>query len=359
MTPQVMEKFKQRSKEAEARNAALAIVEGELISSEEDAPPKKTTKHNGLTSRRIIEEVAHNMTQLEMTGMFDSFLLPITKKNHFPTMLSRVNIFPAMSARLQKTYLDDDNAWPFDSPFGKGKRYGANLTPKDQCVLIAIFRLRSRRLIGGHGNLPIKVSRIFNGDEKGKIDVDVSLCTIAQILDELELSYGGKNYKDVLASLERLAACRIKMTVNRHDRYFGEFEQGSIFQLLDIQWTTYKDAGVIYVQFSPLVTKWLQEEATYLNWEIHKKLGRNENAMVLHIFLSSQFTKKKPYYDNEMHKIAKAVGIHGSAKEIKRKFTSGLKKLKAVGWIEDFELIGSGRKEPIRLHVWKPGAVTK
>jgi len=353
MSHKVMARLKERSAEAQKRISEREVLEQELVSNSEELPSlTKELNNKGFTSQRIVEEVSGKLVQQEINGLFDTFPLDQSRKGICPTLLTRTAIFPAMSVQAQKKCLDNDNAWVFESPFGEGKRYGPNLTLKDKKVLHALYRLREKRLSGQHNNLPIKVSNIFKGNG-GKIDVDVVICTVTQVLDELELNHGGKNHKDVMASLQRIAACRIQMSVKKQDRYFGEFERGGIFQLIDIQWETHKDYGVVYVQFSPLVTQWLENSFTYLDWSVHKKLGRNETALALHEFYSSQFTKRVNLYHNDMLKIANTIGIRATPKVIKSKMTSGCEKLKEVGWLEGFEFEGTGRKSPIVLHAWR------
>lgn len=344
MSSKVMDKLKKRVEEAELRLAEREAIEAELEPIETTEYPVSNNKSTkGKTSQQIIESLEFNITHQEQLGLFDAF--PLSRTNTCPTLLARSGIFPAMSAQSQKKYLDADNAWVFKSPFGEGRRFGSNLTVFDKCVLHALYRLREKRLRGEHGNLPIKVSKIFKPEDDGKIDVDIVICTIAQILDEFGKNLGGKNYRDILSSLKRIAACRIEMSVNKHDRYLGKCERGKIFQLIDIEWASYDTQGIVYIQFSPLVTQWLEHEFTYLDWGVHMSLGRNEAALALHEFLSSQ----KRDYAIDMLKLAGSIGVKGTNKTIKAKLQSGCTRLKEVGWLNDFQFIGTGRKVPYQL----------
>jgi len=344
MSSKVMEQLKRRTEEAQLRLTELEDIKSEIepvaVESDKVLPPKNK---KGMTSRQMVDSLETAITHQEQLGLFDTF--PLSKTNTCPTLLARSGIFPAMSVNAQRKYLDADNAWVFKSPFGEGRRFGSNLTVFDKCVLHALYRLREKRLRGEHGNLPIKVSKIFKAEHDGKIDVDIVICTITQIIDEFGKNNGGKNYRDILASLKRIAACRIEMTVNKHDRYLGKCERGKTFQLIDIEWAAYDTQGIVFIQFSPLVTQWLEHEFTYLDWSVHMSLGRNEAALALHEFLSSQ---KKNYTIN-MLKLASSIGIKGSNKVIKQKLLSGCKRLKDVGWLEDYDFIGTGRKVPIQL----------
>lgn len=345
MSSKIMSRLKKRAEQAELRLKEVEAVKEELkpVKEQKEIIPSRTETTKGKTSRQIVETLERSITHQEQLGLFDAF--PLSRTNICPTLMARSGIFPAMSPKAQQKYLDADNAWVFKSPFGEGRRFGSNLTVFDKCVLHALYRLREKRLRGEHGNLPIKVSKIFKAENDGKVDVDIVICTVAQILDEFGKNLGGKNYRDVLASLKRIAGCRIEMSVNKHDRYLGKCERGTTFQLIDIEWAAYDTQGIVYIQFSPIVTQWLEHEFTYLDWDVHMSLGRNETALALHEFLSSQ----KRHYAIDMLKLAGVIGIKGSNKVIKARLQSGCKRLKEVGWLEDFEFIGTGRKIPYQL----------
>ena len=79
--------------------------------------------------------------------------------------------------------------------------------------------------LGGEPNsLPIQVYKIFKTENDGTLDVDVVVCTTAQILDEFGKNTGGENYKTIKSTLKKLGACRLELTTNKHDRYLGSIE---------------------------------------------------------------------------------------------------------------------------------------
>lgn len=339
------------TKHAEKSSEKRKILENELSSTVVEEELSVSKNKHGLTSDKITDLVGRHLIQKEQLGLFDTF--PVTKKNICPTLLARTPFAPPINSSDQKQYLDDDNALIFETPFGSGKRFGPNITIFDKRVLHALFRLRNKRLRGEPNSLPIQVSKIFKTENDGTLDVDVVVCTTAQILDEFGKNTGGENYKTIKNTLKKLGACRLELTTNKHDRYLGSIERGFQFQLFDIQWKANDMEGVFYIQFSPLITHWLEYESTYYDFETSLKLGRHSTAIALHEFLSSQFTSKTHYYERDMLSLAKTIGIPGETKFIKKKLISASERLVEEGWLTEYQITGTGRKTPFKMMFYK------
>ena len=302
-------------------------------------------------SEQAKELLENDFYKGEQIGLFDAF--PMKAGNEFPSLLTRLPIFMPVQRRAQKKFLDDNNALPFETPFGSGKRIGPNLTIADEDRLIALLRLRQKKLRGLPSKLPIPLPEVYRGatdDEEGRVNVHTLICTVTQINDELGLSDGGVNYKNTVASLQNLSELSLTLETKKHDRYFGKFKRGGNFKLVDIQWTTFTDYGIIVAQFSPLMVNWLEKELTYLNWDIRKKL-KGDAAKAIHRFLSSQ-GDKNGYFERELLKIAESVGLADkSQKKIKQLFEDALQQMIELGWLTDAKISGTGRKIPFKLHI--------
>ena len=320
-------------------------IETELNVSVESVPQNKSKAHNGMTSHQIVSLAENEIYQNEQLGLFDA--IPVSQRDVIPTLLTRIPVFMPISKAQQKKLLNEDNALEFQTPFGKGKRYGANLSVFDEDVMYALARLSNKKLIGPHENMPIKVPRIYKANEKGSVNVDTVVCTVTDILDRLGLSKGGKMRRDIIDSLERLASTTLVLTLNKEDRYLGKCEIGKPIKLVDIEWQLYSTNGIIYAQFSPIVTYWLESEFTYYNWETRKKL-KSRLAKALHRYLSSQ--PKDFFKLNNLVDIAASIGYHCRQRELKSSFDKALKELQAVGFLIDFNIEGTGRAEPFRLY---------
>ncbi len=343
-----MNKLAQRAMEAEKRIAERKLLETEVSHTDEEPVIKKCY---GLASNIITKTINNQLIEKEQLGLFDTF--PVTKKNICPTLLTRTPFAPPIKSSDQKNYLDEDNALSFETPFGVGRRFGPNITIFDKRVLHALFRLRNKRLRGEPTSLPIKVSKIFKTENDGTLDVDVVICTTAQILDEFGKNSGGENYNTIKNTIKKLGACRLELTTKKDDRYLGTIERGLQFQLFDIQWEAHETEGVFYIQFSPLITRWLEHESTYYDFDMSLKLGRHSTAIALHEFLSSQFTSKCHLYERDMLSLAKTIGVRGETKFIKKKLISASERLIEEGWLTEYKIIGTGRKTPFVMMFYK------
>lgn len=344
---QAMARIEKRAAEALERLKKGRVLEAELLSvgSDTEPPEKKVRASNGLSSDQVVTRASCEVYKNEQLGLFDA--IPISQRETIPTLLTRIPVFMPISKAKQKQLLNDDNALPFETPFGKGKRYGANLGVFDEDVLYALARLSNKKLIGPHENMPIQVSRVYKANEKGSVNVDTVVCTVTDILDRLGLSKGGKMRKDIVDSLERLTSTTLILTLNKEDRYLGKCEIGKPIKLVDIEWQLYSSDGIIYAQFSPIVTYWLESEFTYYDWETRKKL-KNRLAKALHRYLSSQ--PKDFYKLNKLEDIAASVGQHGRKCDLRSTFERALDELKEVGFLIDYNIEGTGKATPFRLY---------
>lgn len=348
MSSKIMTKLKQRTEEAEKLIAKREVLETELLTSEIEQSTDDAKKPVCQNSRQMIHSAENNLLRNEQLGLFDT--IPLTNKDVFPTLLARIPIFMPITRSKQKELLDEDNYLQFDTPFGSGVRSGPLLTLRDEDTLHALDRLRSKQLHGSGENLPIKVSEnLYNHDTSGKLRVDIVICTITMINEELGLTDGGDNYRETLSSVRRLANTVIELTTRKKDRYLGCCKEGGQFKLLDVRWKAYEEQGIVFVQFSPVVTEWLSHEFTYINWQVRKALGRNDTAKALHRFLSTQ----PKSYSRNIYEIANIIGLRDEKRRIKTKLTTAVKALKKVGWLQDYDFEGTGRSVPYKLHTYR------
>jgi len=336
--------LEKRNKEVRATLELRQELEVELYSEKTDDVYLDEKQTLGLTSNQLIESTEKSLLVSEQLGLFDS--ISLTNKDVFPTLLARIPIFMPVTRSKQKELLDDDNYLHFETPFGSGTRSGPLLNIRDEDTMLALDRLRSKQLHGIGSNLPIHVpDQMYNMDESGKTRVDIVICTVTQINEELGLTDGGDNHTETLNSVRRLGNTVIELTTNKTERYLGRCKEGGQFKLLDVRWKEYDDNGILFIQFSPVVTEWLTHEFTYINWQVRKGLGRNDTAKALHRFLSSQPNS----YSRNMNEVANLIGVRDEKRRIKTKLTNAAELLKKVGWLKDYAFIGTGRKVPYQL----------
>jgi hypothetical protein len=344
-TQDILNKRNQELQLKEQLRAELAEgVEANDVIAEVSTHSEQAVARSGQTSQQMITGVQTRIDNMLQMGFFDS--LPTASRDAWPSLLCRLPIFLPINRPSQKKLLNDDNALVFSTPFGSGERHGPNLDTFDEDVLLAISRLRAKKLRGEHDKLPLKVSKLYKGDDRGRVDVEIVVCTVSQIIDELGYkTFGGKSYEDIKDAIKRLGNTSITLTLNAHDRYLGSYERGKPFKILDVEWGAFSSESIFYIQFSPLVTSWLDDSFSYLNHEIRKSLGRKNIAKGLHKFLSTQ----PKNYSRKIEDIASTLGLFVPLKEARRQLENACADLIEVGFLADYKMEGSGRKTPIIL----------
>jgi len=348
MSSSLAKTIKKLGKEVAQRNKAANALKAELLPtpSEKNQPQKKSNK--GLTSKQIVEHAEDQLILDEQLGLFTA--IPVAKKNVLPTLLTRIPLFMVISKAKQKMLLDQDNALPFKTSFGEGKRYGPNLGVFDEDVMYAMARLSKKRLSGKRNKLPISVPVTYKADKDDNVHVYAVICTVVEILNELGLATGGRERRRVIESIEHLCGTTIVLTLNKQDRYLGKCELGKPIKLLDVEWGLYSSDGFIYGQFSPVFTYWLEEEYTYLDWDVRIQL-KTALAKGLHRYLSSQLSNRNKDLTklNQLDLISLAIGYTCRKKDVKRNYSEALEELVRVNYLLDYAIIGTGRAKPFVL----------
>lgn len=308
--------------------------------------PVKTQVHE--TQQPIpesaLERAQLNLFNMERAGRFNS--CPIHPSNEFPTFLTRVPIFLPNDREAQKKHLDQDNALPFESSWGKGRRHGPNLNTYDEDTLFALAKLRKSILVGPAQHMPVPVSRLFSEAGNDEIHVHTVLCTLDDIENVCGTKRGGQSNKSRLDSIVRLAATRIELDsdTSAKPNVLGK-SKGTVIGLLDVHWETFEKDAILFVQFHPIVARWLEAYYTFVDFKIRSKLGPVGKS--IHRFLSSQ----RKNYEITIPKLLKAVNYLGEYKLFMRALRKALKTLESEEWIQAWEISGTGRKIPHKLSI--------
>lgn len=329
--PEVIEKIE---REASQIKCAVARAESSLAANRRTA---NEWKDRGL----------HALAQLQKTNGFK--IIDLNPGNEYPTLYTRVPIFIPAPLEVQKTLTDKDNAVPFDTGFCKGRRFGV-LNIYDEDTILALARLRQRKLIGRGGKLPISMHSI--GSNPDRVEVDSLYTTLSAIEEECGQTASGKNLKRRLDSIRRIAACSIEL-----ERSYGtssdpivECTNIRLFSFSSRQW---KENGVIYVQFTPEFVALLGNQKTYINWSVRQKLRPTGKA--IHRFLSSQ-KRKSGNYKISTKRLADNLMYQGASSTFNRELKRCLAVLREEGWLDNWEIEGTGRKSPhVMIITWGGG----
>ncbi len=331
-----------KSRERDAARAVAAAAAAQKSADDERIQPKPTieVQRFAQSAATRVSAIERDLHRLEDKGFFVSF--PIRPENEFPTLLTRLPIFRPTRRRHQQRLQNIDNAMEFETPFGNGKRHGPPLTVRDEDTLIALMRLRSRRLIGSPTNLPVSVANIYQ-TKSGRVGVHCVICSVDQLNTEMGLTDGGSNFKATFESVKRLGATQLELNLNTHDRYLNLITTGRMIPIIQVQWQVHQSDGLLVVLFPPVIAQWLEKEYTYIDWKVRRQLG--DLGKALHRFLSSQ----PKLYENDVLKIATTIGYDGPSKNARQRFGAALDELMKAGWLSAYEFKGTGRKTRLRL----------
>jgi hypothetical protein len=345
-----VERLQAISKEKNAESAHLELeqifkADVDISTSERESEADLAGVTRALSRRKrrsrvnTIEHAQWCLFEMEKNGRFVQH--PLEPESEFPTFLTRIPIFvPARRAHLREL-LDDDNAMPFTTSWGEGRKHGPPLTVYDEDTLIAVGKLRQSRLIGRPSKFPIPISGLCETKRVANEDAQVHVvqCMLSDIQAVCKTSRGGKNNKMRLDSLKRLMATTIEFT-----KTTGEFANvGSGIRLLDIAWDIYEDNAVLYIQFSPVMAMWFDREYTYIDWNV--RLTLTDTGKAIHRFLSGQSKK----YQIATRKLALTIGYMRDQKRFMEDLRETMAHLVKENWLKKYEIIGTGRSVPYKL----------
>lgn len=305
-----------------------------------ESPPQRIGTR-GRTSESVVERAQLQLFNLERRGQFVA--VPITPNNEFPTLLTRLPIFVPGRARRQREQLDRDNALPFETSWGMGRKFGPPLTVYDEDTLIALGRLRQNMLIGDPGKMPYPISKIYRQDNEDDVHVHVVYCMLSDIQDMCGTSKGGRNNKLRLESIKRLAGTKIEFNKETRDKVNSS---GTTIDLIHVKWDVYEDNAILYIQFSPIMATWLESAYTYIDWNVRKQL-RTDVGKAVHRFLSGQPRR----YTIFTKKLQATIGHTGPYKHFMADLRDAMEQLQGAGWVKDVEITGNGRKKPHKLEI--------
>ncbi len=311
----------------------------ELEAEAKQAPPTLLSRPaRGRVSRDVIADAQLSLFELERQGQFTA--LPLDPQQEFPTILTRLPIFVPSKRTTQRELLDSDNALPFQTPWGRGKKYGPPLTVFDEDTLIALGRLRQNLLIGDGHKFPMKVAALPNRAED--LHVHALFCMVSQVQAFCSASSGGHNNKLRLDSIRRLANTRIEFDTATKEKVASK---GTTISLIEVAWQKYLDEAVLYVQFSPVMAQWFEKAYSYIDWNVRKQL--TDTGKALHRFLSGQ----GKHYTIFTKKLKGTIGYPREYKEFMRDLRACLAQLQTIGWLKRWVIEGNGRARPHKLTI--------
>lgn len=292
----------------------------------------------GMTSARIIEQAQLKLFQGEQLGRYTQF--PIEPNSEYPSVLARVPIFVPGQRSSAKARLDKDLAMPFETGWGKGRKFGPPLQIYDEDTLLALLGLRQKQLVGMGNKMPVEVMNPFAPEEETQVQVVYT--TISAIEEFLDSKKGGRGHKKRLASVKRLAGVVIEFTRISDPSLNAVIEEESFStKLIDLVTQDLKTDSCLYIQFPPVMVRWLAESYTYIEMDIRRRL--TDNGKAIHKFLASQ-----QHFNIYVEKLKTITGTSLDGKNFMRALRQTMSTLGELDWCE-YTIEGNGRRYPYKL----------
>ena len=297
----------------------------------------KTQKNRGRAGKSLVQEAQLELFERQHKGYFSKS--DVHPESEFPTFLTRLPIFRPSRRNNQRELLDDENAMPFVTPWGVGKKHGPPLTTYDEDTLIALGRLRQNRLIGQPHRLPVPLSNIHQQGHRD-VNVHVAQFMLSDVQKICGTKLSGQSNRMRLDSIKRLASTVIEFDTKTASKFMGT---GTSVKLVDVIWQHYEDNGLLYVQFTPVMASWFENEYTYIDLSIRQQL--TDTGKAVHRFLSGQ----RREYQIFTKKLMTTIGYVRDHMIFVGDLRKAMQQLQDTGWIESWDIVGSGRSTPRKL----------
>lgn len=307
------------------------------------ASDRAATRPRGYGSRQALRRQLSLPLPGEQEGFIERSHLP--PADELPTFFTRVPIFAPGFSRSQKALIEDARL-RIATPWGTVTRNGPALTIYDEDTLFALVHLRDARLVAPKEYLPSGVIDLaFDSSSDQRADprhvVHCTRCLISDIQRFLGRSDGGRSARDTLESIKRIA--RTSLEFETEIPHIAK--RGGILRIYDVLWECWDKDSVLFIQFSPVIARWLEKDFTFIEWSVRRQLS--DTGKAIHRFLSSQ----PRTYRIGCEKLRTTIFYMRDFKSFMRDLRAVLQQLEAIGWLTNYDISGTGRKTPYVLHV--------
>jgi len=281
-------------------------------------------------------------------GSFESILPAVSEKDSkYPTLLS---IVPLFAAGERENYTTDQNVGRiYKLPHGRIRRIGAGLDVYDEDTLIAILQLGAeKKVVGRREAMPLALP---SSDDK-PTTVYKGRLTAGKINAFLGRGDGGADLERTRESIRRLANQRLWFeNVDDVDGMEGVTDFFKYHGRTDLK-------GELLIQISPEMVNLLQQ---YQVIDITVRRQLNDCGKAVHRYLTPQ----AKLFDIALEDLAEAICYDAGGAELKRSLLgrkatkkspgrpNQLDLMMELGFLNAWEIKGTGRKTPFRLFVEK------
>jgi hypothetical protein len=317
------------------------------------APRTKALRRTnaGVPGPKVIAEANARLERfLRERGIEQFELFPSAE---YPTPLTRLPLFPPVQRSTARELAAAADWIALESRWDGGGVYkaGPALTVYDEDTLFGLMNMRQQGMTGPADRLPIPAppTVALSGLAPGNpVRVHALYCLVSQLESVIQgytppRGWGGRAITKRRESMENLAAITLKFQKPKG----GDAFHGKPIQLIFIEHVATAEDACYYVQFHPLVSQWLEEYRTFLDFDIRRQLSPLGKAM--HRSLASQRSNRT--FSIPLTEFFASIGAFGELRDRKREAIPQLQKLITLQFLECFAITGTGRRTPWLLAV--------
>jgi hypothetical protein len=306
---------------------------------------------NGAPAQKIIAQANARLEHfLRERGVEQFELFPSAE---YPTPLTRLPLFPPVQRSTARELAAASDWIALESRWDGGGVFkaGPALTVYDEDTLFGLMNMRQQGMSGPADRLPIPAppTVTMSGLAPGnQVRVHALYCLVSQLESVIQgyaprKGWGGRAISKRRESMENLAAITLKFQKPKG----ADALHGKPIQLIFIEYIATAEDACYYVQFHPLVSQWLEEYRTFLDFDIRRQLSPLGKAM--HRSLASQRSNRT--FSIPLPEFFASIGAFGELRDRKREAIPQLQKLKDLQFLDAFAISGTGRKTPWILEV--------
>lgn len=279
-------------------------------------------------------------------------LTDLSPTSAYPTPLTRLPLFPPVTREtaiemFKRGWTRVESPWDGGGVF----RAGPALNVYDEDTLLGLMVLRAWRLEGPGNRLPVSVPRLEiqkNNLHDPAVKVDTLYFRISQLESAIrgDTPKGGWDAHKLerrRQSLDDLSGLQL-----RFDKPHGSSEYArEILSLFRTTGFSKEKNACYYVQFDPLLSRWLETYHTYIDLPLRRKL--TDLGCAMHRFLASQ--RSNHVYRVDLTALYAAIGAKGAVGKLNQQARIQLALMQSNGFIKSFAIVGTGRSQPFVLQV--------
>ncbi len=340
-----------KSRTAERTSRTPIPTPATTVETGSHTPTSTPRRRTGTPAPKVVEDANAKLNVLLRQRGIEHFALSPTSE--YPTPLTRLPLFPPVKKTTARGISGSGDWVALESRWDGGGvfRSGPGLTVFDEDTLFGLMTMRQQGMAGPADQLPITAPPSHGPAglaPSNPVRVHALYCLVSQLENIIKghtpaNGWGGRTLTKRRDSIDTLSRVMLKFVRPKGADAF----HGQPIHLIFIEYIVTPKDGFYYVQFHPVLSQWLEEYRTYIDFNIRRQLSPLGKA--IHRALASQ--RSNGVFDVLLIDFFESIGASGSAADRKREAIPQLDKLCELSFLDSYEFTGTGRRVATKLRV--------